>query len=134
MALLAGRPFHYNYESVLLQLLIVADLPSELVGAFLDLLLLPLLMNIHIGHFVGSYFGAGLLLLTATFQWLALGKTIETWLSSKSWGAAFLRTVARSFTVAVVLIVLVTIVSVPMVNKRRQRLGFRHPAISFQTK
>jgi len=84
--LLAGRPFHYHYESAFLQLLVLADLPSMLVEALLALLSLPLLMNIHVGHYVGSYFGAGLLLLIATFQWLAVGKLIETWLSSRSAG------------------------------------------------
>jgi hypothetical protein len=133
-ALLAGRPFHFHYESALLQLLLLADLPSMLVEALLALLSLPLLMNIQVGHYVGSYFGAGLLLLIATFQWLAVGKSVQTWLSSKSWGVVFLRALARCFAVAVILISLVTVVSVPMVNKRSQRLGFRHPAISFQTK
>jgi hypothetical protein len=132
--LLAGRPFHFHYESAFLQLLVLADLPSMLVGTLLALLSLPFLMNIHVGHYVGSYFGAGLLLLIATFQWLAVGKSIETWLSPKSWGAAFLRTLARCFAFAVIFISLVTAVSVPMVNKRSQRLGFRHSAISFQTK
>jgi hypothetical protein len=132
--LLAGRPFHYHYESAFLQLLVLADLPSMLVEALLARLSLPLLMNIHVGHYVGSYFGAGLLLLIATFQWLAVGKLIETWLSSRSAGAAFLRILARCFAVAVIFILLVTAVSVPMVNKRSQRLDFRHSAISFQTK
>ncbi|HWZ79009.1 MAG TPA: hypothetical protein VNX87_20870 [Candidatus Sulfotelmatobacter sp.] len=48
--LLAGRPFHYHYESAFLQLLVLADLPSMLVEALLALLSLPLLMNIHVGH------------------------------------------------------------------------------------
>lgn len=133
-ALLAGRPLHLHYESTLLQLLVLADLPSMLVGALLALLSLPLLVSIQVGHYVGSYFGAGLLLLIATFQWLVVGKSAQTWLSSTSWGAAFLRTLDRRFTIAVILILLVTVVSVPMVNKRSQRLGFRHPAISFKTK
>lgn len=133
-ALLAGRPFHFHYESVSLQLMVLADMPSMLAGALLTLLSLPLLANIHVGHYAGSYFGAGLLLLLATFQWLAVGKTVQTRLSSKSWGAVFLRTLDRCFAVAVILILSVTVVSVPVVNKRSQRLGFRHPAISFQTR
>jgi len=132
--LLAGRPFHYHYESALLQILIWADLPSMFVGILLALLSLPLLVNIHVGHYAGSYFGAGLLLLITTFQWLAVGKSVQTWLLSKSWGASLLRALTRYFAVAVTFILLCSVVSVPLVNKRSQRLGFRHPAISFQTK
>ena len=133
-AVFAGRPFHYHYESALLQLLVLADLPSMLVQALVGLMLLPLLMNIHIGHYMGSYFGAGFLLLIATFQWLAIGRSAQIWLSSKEWGAMLLRAFTRYFAVAITLILLATTVSIPLVNKRSQRLGSRHSAISFQTK
>lgn len=133
-ALLAGRPFHYHYESVLLQILVWVDLPSMFVGSLLALVSLPLLLNIHVGHYAGSYFGAGLLLLIATFQWLAVGKSVQTLLSSKSWGAVLLRPLTRYFSVVVTFILLCTVVSVLLINKRSQRLDFRHPAISFQTK
>lgn len=133
-AMFAGRPFHYHYEAALLQLLVLADLPSMLVQALVGLMLLPLLINIHIGHYVGSYFGAGFLLLIATFQWLVIGRSVETWSLSRGWGAMLLRPLTRYFAVAVIFILLATSVSVPLVNKRSQRLGFRHPAISFQTK
>jgi hypothetical protein len=129
----AGRPFHYHYESALLQALVLADFPSMLVEALLGLVSFPLLMNVHLGHYLGSYLGAGLLLLIATFQWLVVGKSVEAWLSSKSWGAVILRTFTRYFAVTVAFILLVAIVSVPLVNKRSQRLGFRHSAISFRT-
>ena len=132
-ALLAGRPFHYHNESVLLQILVLADLPSMFVGILLALSSLPLLVNIQVGHYAGSYFGAGLLLLIATFQWFVVGKSVKTWLSSKSWGAVLLRPLTRYFSVAVAFILLCSIVSVPLVNKRSQRLGFRHPSISCET-
>lgn len=133
-ALLAGRPFHFHYESASLQLLVLADFPSMLVGVLLAVLLLPLQVTIHLGHYVGSYFGAWLWLLIATFQWLALGKSVQNWLSSKSWGAVFLLKIDRCFAVVIVFILVVTVVSVPIVNNRSRRLGFRHPAISFQGK
>src|SRR5258707_3601978 len=129
----AGRPFHFHYESALLQLLVLADVPSMLVEALLGLVSFPLLMNVRLGHYLGSYLGAGLLLLIATFQWLVLGKSVQTWLSSRSWGAVFLRTFTRYFAATVAFILLVAIVSVPLVNKRSQKLGFRHPTISVQT-
>jgi hypothetical protein len=57
-AMFAGRPFHFHSEAALLRLLVLADLPSMLVQALVGLMLLPLLTNIHIGHYVGSYLGA----------------------------------------------------------------------------
>jgi hypothetical protein len=90
-AMFAGRPFHFHYEAALLQLLVLADLPSMLVQALVGLMLLPLLTNIHIGHYVGSYFGAGFLLLIATFQWLVIGRSVQTWLITRGWGAMLLR-------------------------------------------
>src|SRR5215471_14145613 len=81
-ALFAGRPFHFHYEAALLQLLVLADLPSMLVETLLGLMLLPLLVNIPIGHYVGSYFGASFLFLIATFQWLVIGRSVQIWLSS----------------------------------------------------
>jgi hypothetical protein len=123
-AIFAGRPFHYHYESALLQVLVLADFPSKLVEALLGLVSFPLLMNVHLDHFLGSYLGAGLLLLIATFQWLVVGKSVQTWLSSKSWGAVILRTFTRYFAVTVAFVLLVAIVSVPLVNKRSQRRVF----------
>ena len=129
----AGRPFHYHYESGLLQTLVLADSPSMLVEALLGLVSFPLLVNAHLGHYLGSYLGAGLLILIATLQWLVVGESVQTWLSSKSWGAVILRTLTRYFAITVAFILLVAIATVPLVNKQSQRLGFRHSAISFQT-
>jgi hypothetical protein len=128
----AGRPFHFHYESVLLQILVWADLPSMLVEALLGLVSLPLLMNIRLGHYLVSYLGAGFLLFIATCQWLAVGKSVQEWLSSKSSGDWLLRMLARYFAVTITFILLVTVVSVPLVNQRSQRQGFRHPAVSFR--
>jgi|SRR5882672_1434236 len=129
----AGRPFHFHYESVFLQLLVWVDMPSALVEALLGLVSFPLLMNIHLGHYLASYFGAGFLFLIATCQWLALGNVVQSWLLSKSWANLLGRKLVRYFAVTITFIFLVTMVSVPLVNQRSQRLGFRHSAISFRT-
>jgi hypothetical protein len=131
--LFAGRPFHFHYESMVLKLLILADMPSALALALLDLVSWPLLMNIHLGRYLASYIAAGFLFLIATCQWLLVGHAIQNWLSSKSWGASVIIATCRYFAAALTFILLVTAVSVPLVNQRSQRLGFRHPAISFRT-
>jgi hypothetical protein len=128
----AGRPFHFHYESVFLKLLIIVDLPSALIEALFALISLPLLTIIHLNTYLTSYFGAGLLLVIATWQWLAVGNTVQNRLVSKPWGEQLVRVLTRYFTAIIVLILLLMIVFVPIVNRRSQRLGFRHPAISFR--
>ena len=129
----AGRPFHFHYESIALKLLILADMPSAIVQALLGLVSWPLLMNIHLGRYLASYIAAGFLFLIATCQWLVVGHAVQNWLSSKSWGASVMTTTSRYFAVTLTFILLVTAISLPLVNQRSQRLGFRHPAISFRT-
>jgi len=129
----AGRPLHFHYESVFLKLLVLADMPSALVQSLFGLASWPLLVNIQLSRYSASYIAAGFLFLIATCQWLAAGYTVQTWLSSKSWGESVLRTIGRYFAVTATVILLVSAISVPLVNQRSQRLGFRHPAISFRT-
>src|SRR5262252_1294410 len=58
----AGRPFHFTYESVALKLLLLFDLPSELVVAAVGLLSIPISLPLekmfHTTLYAGSYFGA----------------------------------------------------------------------------
>jgi hypothetical protein len=118
-----------------LKLLVLFDLPSELAVAIVGLLSIPIALPLervfHPTLFTGSYFGATLLFLFATCQWLAVGNALETWLASKDSGALVLAPCTKYFAIAVVLILSCTIVFVPIVNKRSRALGFRHPAISF---
>jgi hypothetical protein len=81
--LFAGRPFHFHHESIVLQILILADLPSALVQVLLTLLALPLLKMVHLSLYTASYVDAGCLLLIATCQWLMIGYAVETWMISR---------------------------------------------------
>ena len=127
----AGRPFHFHYECIFLKLLLWVDVPSLLMEALWGLLSFPVLMYVHLSSYLASYFGAGFLLLIATCQWLMLGKAARNWVKSKQLGGLLERTFSRYFAVTIVAILLLTIVFVPLVNRRSQRLGFRHPAISW---
>jgi len=70
-SVLAGRPFHFHYESNLLKCLFVVDSPSMVAAIPLDFVVGALFKVIRVGSFVGSYFGAGVMLLAGTFEWLA---------------------------------------------------------------
>lgn len=130
-SILAGRPFHFHYESGLLKCLFVADLPSMIAAVPLDFALGALLKVVRVGSFVGSYLGAGLMLLVGTFEWLALGKLFADWMTQKRTGTWVLQRLDRYWRPAIILIVLFTIIATPMVNRRSRQLGFRHGGISF---
>ncbi len=88
----AGRPFHFAYESIALKLLFLFDLPSELAIAAVGLLSIPIAWPLekmfHPTLYARSYFGASLVFLVATVQWLAVGNSLETWLASKRRGTS----------------------------------------------
>jgi hypothetical protein len=130
-SVLAGRPFHFNYESNLLKCLFVIDLPSMVAAIPLDFVVSGLLRVFRVGSFVGSYFGAGLMLLAGTFEWLALGKLFADWMEQKRSGTWVLQRLNRYWPAAITLIVLFTIIATPIVNRRSRQLGFRHGGISF---
>jgi hypothetical protein len=75
--LLAGRPFHFTYQSWVLKSVFLADLPAMLVASLTDLLLWPVSIVTHIGRYEGSYIAAGLLFVVATGQWLIVGYALE---------------------------------------------------------
>jgi hypothetical protein len=131
-AILAGRPFHYHYESFSLQILFLVDLPSELASVPVAFLLLPVFKPFHLGRFTGSYIGAGIVLVVSSMQWLTIGYRADKWLGSKVWGSALLRRIDRSFTMVTILIFLLTASSVPFINTGSRRLGLHHAATSFR--
>ena len=130
-SILAGRPFHYEYESLFSKLLLLSDLPSELASIPVALLLLPLLKLFHVGLYDGSYIGAAILTAMGSLQWLIVGRLANGWLSSRPWGVSILHRIGRHFVLLMTLILLFTAVSAPILNARSRRLGFRHAAISF---
>jgi hypothetical protein len=74
---LAGRPFHYTYQSWALKSLILADMPTMLVGSFFGLLMSPFRFLGHIGTYERSYITAGLLFVVASGQWLMVGHLLQ---------------------------------------------------------
>ncbi len=74
-SLIAGRFFHYTYESTLHKLTVVFDLPalaaSSVVTAPLNYL------SPHTCVYTASWISAFVMLAFASFQWLLVGRGIE---------------------------------------------------------
>lgn len=128
--LLAGRPFHYEYEALALKLLILADLPSMLAILPVSLLLAPVSKVVGSGFYSNSYLSAGLMLMGATCQWLLAGHRCERWVVRRP--SVLHAQLHRWWGAAIVIIVVATFVLAPTINQRSRALGFRHAAISFR--
>jgi hypothetical protein len=76
-SLLAGRPFHFSYESLSLKLLFVLDLPALIAAIPIAIVGDVLLTALHVGSYAGSYFGAAIWLLVSSCQWLAIGGLLQ---------------------------------------------------------
>lgn len=126
--LFAGRPFHFHYESIVLKLLLLCDMPSMLVSG---IALTPLVRLFHLRFYYVSFFDAGLFLVVATMQWLFIGNFIHDSLQQRRWGSALTGFLRRHFIGIVVLIAVFTVLTAPMVNARSKSLGSRHSGISF---
>lgn len=129
--LLAGRPFHFHYESVFLKVLILVDVPSTLATVPIGFVLSPCLMVLHMGSYFYSYVGALLMLLGATCQWLLVGGSFERWLTLSSCGNRVRQQIHRYSAIIMVGIAIATLVLAPAINQRSRRLGLRHGGISF---
>jgi len=73
----AGRPFHFYYEPSIVKSLVIGDLPANIVCAFANLCLSPVLRVFHVGTYAGSYIGAGEVFLAGSLQWLAIGRLLD---------------------------------------------------------
>ena len=72
--LLAGRSFHWHYESALLRLLVFVDMPGLLLSFLFGLILAPLSYILPpLGAYDDSWFVAGLFLVGASIQWQFIG-------------------------------------------------------------
>jgi hypothetical protein len=129
--ILAGRPFHFVYESLLLKLLFLADLPSMLAEIPAAFVMSPLLRILHVGFYSSSYVDAALWLTLGSCQWLVVGVLVEAMPHRRTSGAKLIGAVRRIFPPALIIILVFTIIATPIVNSRSRRLGFRHAAISF---
>lgn len=132
MTLFAGRPFHFYYASLAMKLLILADLPAELVEIPVGLLAMPLLRPSHIDLYSGSYVDAALMLLFASCQWLAIGNFIESRLSSSDWGKSFLAWLHRYFVLLAAFVLLFTAVTTPLVKAHSGKVAYHRHAIPSQ--
>jgi len=76
--LIAGRGFHYHYESGLLKFVIAIDTPRLIISFVIALLLTPLgLILPPLGYYDESWAGAFILLCGTSIQWLLVGYCIE---------------------------------------------------------
>jgi hypothetical protein len=129
--LLAGRPFHFVYESLGLKLLFLADLPSYFLGIPLSVAAGMLALSLHIGFYYGSYATAACWLLAGSTQWLLIGYAFDL----RCQRSPFPSKVANQFRVYVPLVLILvlvgTVIGAAALNARSHRLGFRHAAISF---
>jgi len=128
-AIFAGRPFHFAYESLAVQFQFLVDLPSMIAAIPVDLLLSPLMRLARLDLYSGSYVGAGLSLMLASCQWLAVGKLLESWRSFSNWGESFLAWVQRWFALVAALVLLFTTVATPLVSAHSRTLAHQRHAI-----
>jgi hypothetical protein len=127
----AGRPFHFHYESALLQVIFLLDLPSAIACVPVLILLSPVFGIFHVGIFVGSYFGASLALFASSVQWLMIGSVAEKRFMRREWGRGLVGIANRYIVALLALIMLASAVGLPLVAARSRRAGMRHGGISF---
>ena len=84
--LIAGRFFHFTYESTLHKLTVVADLPSLLLSSLLTAPIYRIYPDLCV--YTASWIDAAVLLVVTSFQWLFMGFVIERLFKGK---AALLR-------------------------------------------
>ena len=72
--LIAGRYFHWHYESALLKTVSVLDMPAILLGSLASKLLAPL----RLCDFTASWVDGLLVLAFASFQWLLVGFLVSS--------------------------------------------------------
>jgi len=130
--LLAGRPFHFHYESLVLRLVILVDMPALLAMVPLSFLELPLLKLFRLSFYYCSYSSAALLLFGASCQWLLIGNRLQQRLESARWGRWINQQLHQWFVVIITVILVATLILVPIINERSRSLGFRHGGISFR--
>jgi hypothetical protein len=80
--LVAGRPFHFAYEPLMVRILWTADMPAMIAMIPASIATALLLWPFHMGFYRESYVYAALMLVGATAQWLIIGSRIGRWLSA----------------------------------------------------
>jgi hypothetical protein len=83
-AFIAGRSYHWAYESSLLKVVNILDFPALVIGGIVSKMLSPL----NLCAFTRSWVDAVLALTFASVQWLLVGLIIEfIFRGLKNWGA-----------------------------------------------
>jgi hypothetical protein len=75
--LLAGRSFHFHYESPLTKTVVLVDSPSLIASVPFAILADGCGKLLHIDSYAMSYAGAALWLLVASFQWQLAGAWLQ---------------------------------------------------------
>ena len=127
----AGRPFHFYYESLLVKVVFLSNLPALIACIPLSLLLSPILRILHVGVFIASYIAASLELVMASIQWMIVGLLVERRLVLRDWGNGLVGFLRRHAALVLAVVLVITAVGVPLVNVRSRRLGMRHGGVSF---
>jgi hypothetical protein len=130
--LFAGRPLHFHYESFLLQSLLIADFPSGIAAIPIDMLLWPISAAFHLDNFHESYLAAFVILFTSSCQWLLIGNWVQHRFETKAWGTHFVQNLNRRFSIILILLLAIAVLSVPLVNQRSHRLRSPHPYFKIQ--
>jgi len=82
-SLLAGRPFHYTYEAVLLKVVVFIDMPSMIVAIVPSMVVDVIARKVFgLSLYVSSYVDAVVLLLVASMQWCVMAYIVESRLCS----------------------------------------------------
>lgn len=78
VSFVAGRAFHWSYETPLLQCLMLADLPSQVVGVVAMLPLWVLLKTVNVSEQRLSYLNALNWIFFGSLQWGLIGVILKT--------------------------------------------------------
>jgi hypothetical protein len=83
VSVIAGRSFHLSYETPLLQFLMIADIPGELLGLLATMLLWLPLQAVELSNQTLSYLAGLHWLIFGSLQWWLIGSLLETKLKPK---------------------------------------------------
>ena len=129
--LFAGRPFHFVYESLILKLLVLADIPATLVRAAVLIPVGLVLKAAGVGSYVASYVDAAGALLFGSVQWFLVGRYVESRILRSGGGDRLVQTVSSSLKVVIPLIGILTLIIASWLNAPSAELGIGHSGISF---
>jgi hypothetical protein len=122
--LLAGRPFHWVYESLLLKSLVFLDLPGTVAMIPVSLALASVAKVCGLGFYAMSYVTATLMLIGGTSQWLLVGRWCDRHLERRS--PSVRGRVHRWAGLCIAVIIAATAVLAPTINQHSRVSGLKH--------